>query len=217
VNPIARPRSGPPAALVLLGVTVVAYFLQMGAFVDAIRLFALWPLATPDQVRFADVGVVQTGFEPWQLISYGFLHGGLGHLFFNMFALYMFGLPIEQAWGTRRFLIYYFVCMAGAGLVQLGVAAFTGDIYPTIGASGAVFGLLLAFGMMYPNARIMLLIPPVPMKAKWFVIGYGALTLIFGMTGMMPGIAHFAHLGGMLFGVAMILYWGRQDFMRRHR
>jgi membrane associated rhomboid family serine protease len=217
MNEIPRQSSGPPAALLVMGVTVAAYFFQMSALTDAIRLFALWPLATPDQLRFADVGVVETGFQVWQLISYGFLHGGLGHLFFNMFALYMFGLPIEQAWGTRRFLIYYFVCMAGAGLVQLAVAAFTGEIYPTIGASGAVFGLLLAFGMMYPERRILLLIPPIPMKAKWFVIGYGILTLIFGMTGMMPGIAHFAHLGGMLFGVVMILYWGRQDYMRRHR
>lgn len=217
MNEISRQPSGPPAALLVMGVTVAAYFFQMSALTDAIRWFALWPLATPDQLRFADVGVVETGFQVWQLISYGFLHGGLGHLFFNMFALYMFGLPIEQAWGTRRFLIYYFVCMAGAGLVQLAVAAFTGEIYPTIGASGAVFGLLLAFGMMYPERRILLLIPPIPMKAKWFVIGYGILTLIFGMTGMMPGIAHFAHLGGMLFGVVMILYWGRQDYMRRHR
>lgn len=217
MNVVNRPKSGPPAALIILGITVVAYFLQMQAQVDVLRLFALWPLATPDQVRFADIGVVETGFAPWQLISYGFLHGGFGHLFFNMFALYMFGLPIERAWGTRRFLVYYFVCLIGAGLVQLGVAALAGEIYPTIGASGAVFGLLLAFGMMYPNSRIMLLIPPIPMKAKWFVIGYGLLTLFFGMTGVMPGIAHFAHLGGMLFGLGMILYWGRQDFLRRQR
>jgi membrane associated rhomboid family serine protease len=115
----------------------------------------------------------------------------------------------------RRFLQFYFVCMIGAGLVQLLVAQFSGEIYPTIGASGAVFGLLLAFGVMYPNTRIMLLIPPIPMKAKWFVIGYGLLTLLFGVTGTMPRIAHFAHLGGMLFGLVMILYWGRQDYYRR--
>lgn len=214
MNNTIRPRSGPPAALVILGITVVVYFLQMQAQIDAIRLFALWPLATPDQVP-SEIGLVNSGFAPWQLVSYGFLHGGFAHLFFNMFALYMFGLPIERAWGTRRFLIFYFVCLVGAGLVQLAVAALAGEVYPTIGASGAVFGLLLAFGMMYPNSRIMLLIPPIPMKAKYFVIGYGLLTLVFGMTGMMPGIAHFAHLGGMLFGLGMILYWGRQDFLRR--
>ena len=214
---IPRRVSNPPASLVLLGVTVVAWFLQSMNPIESLRLLALWPLATPEMIRFSDTGVLQTGFAPWQLLTYGFLHGGIGHLFFNMFALYMFGLPIEQAWGTKRFVIFYLVCIVGAGLVQLLTAAVTGDIYPTIGASGGVFGLLLAFGMMYPNQRIMLLIPPVPIKAKWFVIGYGALTLFFGVTGTMAGVAHFAHLGGMLFGLALILYWGRQDYRRRFR
>lgn len=211
MNPARLPprQSSPPVSMILLGVTVVAYFLQAGAMAEAIRLFALWPLATPELIRFADTGVMETGFAPWQLISYGFLHGDLAHLFFNMFALYMFGLPIERLWGVHRFLIYYFVCLVGAALIQLGVAAFSGDIYPTIGASGAVFGLLLAYGLMFPNSTIMLLIPPIPMKAKYFVIGYGLLTLFFGMTGTMAGVAHFAHLGGMLFGFLLILYWGR--------
>ncbi len=216
----AFPESGRPggsAAMTLLVVTVGAYFFQMGAFTDAIRLFALWPLATPSTINLSDGSTLNTGFALWQLLSYGFLHGGLAHLFFNMFALYMFGVPIERAWGASRFLQFYFVCMIGAGLVQLLVAQLAGDIYPTIGASGAVFGLLLAFGVMYPNVRIMLLIPPIPLKAKWFVIAYGLLTLIFGMTGTMPRIAHFAHLGGMLFGLIMILYWGRQDYHRRRR
>lgn len=203
-----RDRSPIPVSMVILGITVLAYFVQMSAFTETLRLFALWPLGTPDQIRYTDVGVVDTGFVPWQLVTYGFMHGGLGHLFFNMFALFMFGLPIERLWGTRRFLIYYFVCMIGAAIIQLMVAAVTGEIYPTIGASGAVFGLLLAFGMMYPNAIIMLLIPPVPIKAKYFVVGYGVLTLFFGMTGAMAGVAHFAHLGGMLFGFGLIVYWG---------
>jgi membrane associated rhomboid family serine protease len=200
---VIGPRSGPPAALILLGVTVMAYIVQMASFMTVMQEFALWPLGP--------------NFKPWQLVSYGFLHGGLAHLFFNMFALYMFGMPIELAWGTKRFVVFYFVCMIGAGLVQLVVTFLTGAIYPTIGASGAVFGLLLAFGMMYPNQRIMLLIPPVPIKAKWFVIGYGALTLFFGVTGTVGGVAHFAHLGGMLFGLGLILYWGRRDFLQRRR
>lgn len=203
----ARGGFGGSAAITLLIVTVVAYFVQVSAFSDVIRLFALWPLGTPGTINLSDGTTLQTGFGVWQLVSYGFLHGGLAHLFFNMFALYMFGLPIERLWGTRRFLIFYFVCMVGAGLVQLLVAQLAGEIYPTIGASGAVFGLLLAFGMMYPNSRIMLLFPPIPMRAKWFVIVYGILTLVFGVTGTMPGIAHFAHLGGMLFGLVLILYW----------
>ncbi|NKI35844.1 rhomboid family intramembrane serine protease [Wenzhouxiangella sp. XN79A] len=214
---IPRRVSNPPASLALLGITVVAWLLQSMNPVESLRLLALWPVATPELIRFSDTGIIETGFAPWQLLTYGFLHGGLGHLFFNMFALYMFGLPIEQAWGTRRFVIFYLVCIIGAGLVQLLTAAISGDIYPTIGASGGVFGLLLAFGMMYPNQRIMLLIPPVPIKAKWFVIGYGALTLFFGVTGTMAGVAHFAHLGGMLFGLALILYWGRQDYRQRYR
>lgn len=208
-------QSNPPVSMILLGVTVVAYFVQVSSMSEVIRLFALWPLATPELIRFADGSAMSTGFAPWQLISYGFLHGGIGHLFFNMFALYMFGLPVERVWGARRFLVYYFVCMAGAAVIQLGVAAVTGDIYPTIGASGAVFGLLLAYGLMFPNSTIMLLIPPIPMKAKYFVIGYGLLTLFMGMTGTMAGVAHFAHLGGMLFGFGLILYWGSRRSRRR--
>ncbi|MEM7054616.1 MAG: rhomboid family intramembrane serine protease [Pseudomonadota bacterium] len=184
---------------------------------ETLRLLGLWPVATPEQLRFPDGSVRDTSFGLWQLVSYGFLHGGIGHLFFNMFALYMFGLPIEQAWGTRRFVIFYLVCLVGAGLVQLLTMAITGSIIPTIGASGAIFGLLLAFGMMYPNQRIMLLIPPIPIRAKYFVIGYGLLTLFFGITGTAAGIAHFAHLGGMLFGLGLILYWGRADFLARNR
>lgn len=205
----------PPASLQILGVTVVAFLVQSMNWIESMRLLALWPLATPARMEFPGIGVLDTGFGPWQLVSYALLHGGIGHLFFNMFALHMFGLPVEHAWGSRRLLIYYLVCVIGAGLLQLLVAAISGEIYPTIGASGGVFGLLLAFGLMYPNQRIMLLIPPVPMKAKYFVTGYGLLTLVFGLTGTMPGIAHFAHLGGMLFGLALILYWGWQEDRRR--
>lgn len=216
MDPVGQSRNTqPPSALIILGVTVVIYFFQMADFTEVMRLFALWPIGTPDRIRFADVGVLDTGFAPWQVVTYGFLHGGFGHLFFNMFALFMFGMPIEQVWGTRRFLIFYFVCMIGAALVQLVVAAVAGEVYPTIGASGAVFGLLLAYGMLFPNSTIILLIPPIPMKAKFFVIGYGALTLFFAFTGTAPGVAHIAHLGGMLFGFALIMYWGRQGFYRR--
>jgi membrane associated rhomboid family serine protease len=210
-----RRVANPPAAMIILGVTVVAYLFQSMNMLESIRLLALWPLGTPDRIEFSGIGTVNTGFGPWQLVTYALLHGGIGHLFFNMFALYMFGLPIEQAWGSQRFVIYYVVCVIGAGLVQLVTAAVSGGVYPTIGASGGVFGLLLAFGMMYPNQRILLLIPPVPIRAKYFVIGYGLLTLLFGVTGSMGGVAHFAHLGGMLFGLAMILYWGRSDYYRR--
>jgi len=214
--PVNRPGQ-PSVAMIILGITVLAYFVQQAMPNEAIRLFALWPADGQAPIRFPDGRIHSPGFAPWQLVSYGFLHGGLGHLFFNMFALYMFGRPAEQVWGPQRFLVYYFVCLVGAGVLQLVVAAATGSVYPTIGASGAVFGLLLAFGMMFPNSTIMLLIPPIPMKAKYFVIGYGLLTLYFGLSGTMSGVAHFAHLGGMLFGLGLILYWRHQDRRRRFR
>ncbi len=150
------------------------------------------------------------GFRIWQPITYMFLHGGPMHLFTNMFALWMFGRFIENDMGTNRFLSYYFATGVGAALVQLLVYWITGGVGPTLGASGAVFGLLLAFGMMYPNSIIMLLIPPIPMKAKYFVIGYGLIELFFGVSGMMSSVAHFAHLGGMIFGFLLLRLWKKQ-------
>jgi membrane associated rhomboid family serine protease len=153
-------------------------------------------------------------FYPWQVLSYGFLHGNGPHIFFNMFALWMFGREIEIEWGPRRFAIYYLTCVLGAGLLQLTVGSLAvaggGVPYPTIGASGGTFGILLAFGMLYPRRRIMLLFPPIPMEARFFVIMYGAIELLFGVSGLPTGIAHFAHLGGMLVGLALILYWRRR-------
>ena len=214
-------------------------------------------------------------FRPYQFITHMFMHGGLMHIFFNMYALWLFGRVIENAWGSKRFLIYYFVTGLGAAAfytfvswirissIQDAAVAFSNtpnpdslavfvreyfpqyydQIYnklltvwynnptnpdlihqanifvnqlitykmniPTIGASGAVFGVLLAFGMMYPNSKLMLLIPPIPIKTKYFVIGYGLIELYFGIMNQ-PGdnIAHFAHLGGMLFGFILLKYWG---------
>ena len=125
-----------------------------------------------------------------------------------MFAVWMFGTQLEHAWGSKRWLIYYLVCVAGAGAVQLTVQLFEGGIYPTIGASGGVFGLLLAYGVMWPENRIFLIFFPVPIKAKWFVLIYGGIELLLGFTRAMPGIAHFAHLGGMIFGLALLYFWG---------
>ncbi len=156
---------------------------------------ALWPL---------DSGF----FGPWQLVSYGFLHGGFNHLFFNMFAVWMFGTPLEKSWGSQRFAIFYATCVIGAGIIQLLVQQLEGGLYPTIGASGGVFGLLLAYGVMWPDNRIFLLFLPVPIKAKWFVLIYGGVELMFGVTRSMPGVAHFAHLGGMIFGAGLLYKWG---------
>lgn len=153
---------------------------------------ALWPLGSGR-------------FEIWQLVSYMFLHAGLGHIFFNLFALWMFGQAIENFWGTRRFTIYYFLTGIGAALLHMWVGP--GGV-PTLGASGAVYGILLAFGMMFPDRPIMLLFPPIPIKAKYFVAGFGAIELISGLTRSNSGVAHFAHLGGMLIGFILIKYWG---------
>ena len=170
---------------------------QMSQFDQALLFnFALWPL-----------GQTFPSFMPWQLLTYGFMHGGLTHIAFNMFMLWMFGRELELVYGSRRFLTYYLTCIIGAGVVQLVVAALQGGIYPTVGASGGVFGLLLLFGMTFPNRMIMLIFPPIPMKAKYMVILFGILELYLGLSGRAPGIANFAHLGGMLFGFILIQRW----------
>jgi membrane associated rhomboid family serine protease len=197
----------PPICRALLIANAIVFLLQMVAAPVFIP-FLLWPLGEHQIYSYGQVW--QVGFLPWQLLSYGFMHGGAAHLFFNMFALVMFGAEIERLWGSRRFAIYYFTCLVGAGLVQLVVATLAaqeGAVYPTLGASGGMFGLLLAFGMMFPNRRVLLLIPPIPMKASTLVIGYGALELLLGVFRTQSGVAHFAHLGGMLFGFLLIQYW----------
>lgn len=145
-------------------------------------------------------------FHLYQIVTYMFLHADLSHLFFNMFALWMFGRTLEGFMGQKRFLTYYMVCGVGAGIIQLAL----GMVSPfalTVGASGAVFGLLLAFGVMFPNSVIMLLIPPIPIKAKWFVVIYGLLELYLGVSGRGGNVAHFAHLGGMFWGYILLMYW----------
>jgi len=211
-------------------------------------------------------------FRPYQYVTYMFMHGGMAHIFFNMYALWLFGTAIENAWGGKRFLVYYFFTGIGAAVlhtlvnyfvnsgmasdivafqntptpelfkqfVESHTAFFNQNVYdfihqwslspgnqgyiatalenmhrvyettiniPTVGASGAVFGILLAFGMMYPNTQLMLIIPPIPIKAKWLVVGYGALELVLAFSQPGSNVAHAAHLGGMLFGFILIKYW----------
>lgn len=211
-DPFARRSNGIPVIITLLFANCFLFLVQQSPeFNDyLIRWLALWPLGGPDVMR-GPYGLYRVpDFQIWQVFTYGFLHGGFAHIFFNMFALWMFGSQIERTWGSQRLLVYYVVCVIGAGLVQLVVttlAAQEGQVYPTLGASGGVFGILLAFGMMFPNQRILLLIPPIPLKAKWFVLIYGVIELWAGITGTEAGIAHFAHLGGMLVGLLLILYW----------
>jgi membrane associated rhomboid family serine protease len=187
-----------PAGTTLLILANVAIFFLQQLAPGLIGPFALWPLAS------AQAGGAP--FAPWQLLSYAFLHGGLTHLAFNMFALYMFGGAIEQVFGMRRYLTYYLVCVVSAALTQLVFAAVSGGVYPVVGASGGVFGLLLAYAMYFPNNRVMLIFPPIPMRARTFVFVYAALELFLGVSGSQSGVAHFAHLGGMIGGFIMLRY-----------
>ncbi len=188
-----------------------------------------------------------SNFRPFQILTHMFMHAGFWHLFFNMYALYIFGQVLENVWGPKRFLIYYLVCGLGAALVHETVIAFEYNSLiqklspesiqtvindgaallkqgrtwddpemqslqmllniPTVGASGAVFGILLAFGVLFPNTQLMLLLPPIPIKAKWFVMIYGGIELYLAFTQPGSNIAHAAHLGGMLFGYILIRYW----------
>ncbi len=199
----------PPVVKALLIANGVMFLLELSFGDPLIEWLGLWPLSAS---AGSGIGSLQPRFWAWQLVSYAFLHGGLMHLVLNMYALWLFGSRMEGVWGSRAFAFYYLVCVVGAGLVQLVVStlgAGQGLYYPTIGASGGVFGLLLAFGMTFPDEVLILVFPPVALKAKWFVVLYGAIELWAGVTGTMAGVAHFAHLGGMLFGYLLLRYWRR--------
>ena len=157
-----------------------------------------------------------------------FMHGGIWHLFFNLYSLMIFGTPLERTWGSKKFLLFYFVTGLGAALchnlvVHLQInnfiaagktaAAQEAMSIPTVGASGAIYGVLLGFGMLWPNTQLRLIFPPVTLTAKWFVVIFGVIELFTGITGMGGNIAHFAHLGGMLFGLVLILFWKKKGKM----
>lgn len=232
-----RPRI-PEVTKNLLIINILAFIANMVTPVDLNSLLGLYYFASPE-------------FHPYQLITHMFMHGSLMHIFFNMFALWMFGTPLEQVWGPKRFLIFYFVTALGAAflyefvnylqvsslmsgmspesirivLAQGAETIRSGQNFidpsmaklnllmniPVVGASGAIFGLLLGFGMLFPNTRLMLLFPPIPIKAKYFVIGYGLIELFSGVLNR-PGdnVAHFAHVGGMLFGFILIKIWQKR-------
>lgn len=190
----------PPVTATLIALNIGA-FLVASALPQLAMRFALWPVGAEWML------LPPAGFAPWQLISYAFLHGGLVHLVFNMFGLYMFGGPLEQELGRRRFVAYYFACVLAAALTQLVVLRLAGTFAPTVGASGGVFGLLLGYAMRFPHHRILLLIPPIPMPARVFAAVYAAIELALGILGSQQGIAHFAHLGGMAGGWLLLRHW----------
>lgn len=197
-------------------------------FLATIAMDMVWHIDLANYLGLHYIGA--SDFRPYQFVTYMFMHGSFAHLFFNMFALWMFGNAIENAWGPKRFLIFYFVCGIGAGLTQELVQYIQlsdihnfqnvnlgGRIVPvedylnmltTVGASGAVYGILLAFGMMWPNSMIYLYFL-IPIKTKWFVLIYGLLELFTGFSSI-DNVAHFAHVGGMVFGLLLILYWKNQ-------
>ena len=183
----------PPVTRAIIIANVAVFLLQQVAGNTMLELFALWPYGPL--------------FQPWQVVTYAFLHGGFAHIFFNMFAFFMFGRTLEELWGSRRFAIYYLVSVLAAAATELAVQGTSAAAEPVVGASGGVFGLLLAFAWYFPKQRIILLFPPIPMPAWLFVTLYGVLELGLGVTGSQEGVAHFAHLGGMLGGALMILYW----------
>lgn len=192
----------PPLTKNLLLACTGVFVLQMVLALEA--WLALWPWGSGR-------------FWPWQMVSYAFLHGGFAHLFFNMLGLWMFGSELERLWGSRRYGQFLLAGVLAAAVAQLIVTGLSGSNTPTVGASGGLFALLLAFGMLFPNRIIMPLFPPIPMKARTFVIVFGGLELLLG-SGLLDAlmgvgrsnIAHFAHLGGMVGGFLMIRYWRRQ-------
>jgi membrane associated rhomboid family serine protease len=186
----------PPAVQALILASVIA-FLGQSLSEGLTGTLALWPIGSG-------------AFWPWQVVTYAFLHGSMSHLAFNMFGLWMFGADLERVWGPKRFLMLYAVSVLGAAAAQLAVAAMSGSVYPTVGASGGLFGVLVAFAMVFPTRKIMPLIPPIPMPAPVFVALYGALELLFGVTGSFAGVAHFAHLGGLAGGWLLVRYWRGQ-------
>lgn len=213
--------SMPPVVKNLLLINILAYVITMLTGNFMYENFALFYFKSPF-------------FKPIQLVTHMFMHGGFTHIFFNMYTLFIFGCVLERVWGSQKFLFYYFVTGLGAALLHLGVMylqlqgyiadANAGDIYatakiqallstPTVGASGAIYGLLLAYGMLFPNNVMQLIFPPVALKAKWFVLIFGALELVLGLSGRGSDVAHFAHLGGMIFGYFLIVYWKKNNRM----
>jgi len=188
--------------------------------INVLLLFANYVFQGIDLIKILGIYYPASDhFSPYQFITHMFVHAGFAHLFFNMFALWMFGRVLESVWGNERFLFYFLFTGIGASLLHifvqwLQISSIENPMIvqqlqniPTVGASGAVFGILLAFGMLFPNAQLMLLFPPIPIKAKYFVIGYGVIELFLGISQPGSSVAHFAHVGGMLFGLILIKYW----------
>lgn len=202
----------PPATRALLIILVAAFGAQQIWPDLMLAWFGLWPDVGPILVSRGPDGPLFAQFEPWQFLSHGFLHGGIAHLLLNGLALLMFGSLLEQVWGSRRFVLFFLLCVIGGGLAQwwwVGVPEGN-QVSVTLGASGGVFGVLAAFALLFPRHKVMLLFPPIPMPAWLLVSLFAVVSTVLGVTGMAAGIAHFAHLGGMLTGLALYLAVARR-------
>ena len=194
-------RNLPPAVKNLLIINIIIFIGTELIGDPMYQWFALFPIGSPF-------------FRWWQFVTHMFMHGNFAHIFFNMWSLIVFGPLLERLWGSKKFLIFYFVCGLGAALChELVLLTQPLSNIPTVGASGAIYGLLLGFGMLYPNYVLTLVFPPVSLKAKWFVVIFAAIELLTGILGTHDGVAHFAHLGGMLFGLVLILIWKKKGQM----
>ena len=183
----------PPVTLGLV-IACVAVFLGQQSLGPVIEeTFALWPLGDY--------------FHVWQLVTYFFLHGGIQHILFNMLGLVMFGSDLERVWGARKYVSYVLISTIAAGLTQLVATYLTNSDVPTVGASGGIYGLLLAFALTFPNRTVTPLFPPIPMRARTFAVVFAGIELFSGVTGTAAGVAHFAHLGGMLGGFLLLMLW----------
>jgi membrane associated rhomboid family serine protease len=198
-----RPSSFPPIVrgLIIINVAVFIAQLLLDSTLDLTDRFALWPFGTPQ-------------FQPYQIATHMFTHGSIGHIFFNMFALWMFGRELENIWEPKRFLFFYLICGVGAAVGHLAVQYLTGTGAPAVGASGAVMGVLVAYGYLFPNTQLIIFPIPFPVKAKWAVLGYVAIDLFSGVSGRGDNVAHFAHLGGALTGFILVLIWNKSDKKR---
>lgn len=178
-----------------------------------VLMLVLTYLNNPLMSKWFALNPISFIWKPWQLVTYMFMHGGFGHLFFNMYTLFIFGSVLENVWGTKKFLTFYFVTGIGAALVNIGVQYLTGSFALTVGASGAIYGILMGYAMLYPDSRPTLLFPPVSMKAKWFVLIFAGIELLLGISNNpADNVAHFAHLGGLIFAFLLIMFW-----KKRHR
>ena len=183
--------------IILINVCMLVLTMLDGHLMD--RLFALNP------ITFI--------YKPWQLVTYMFMHGSIGHLFFNMYTLYIFGSVLENIWGTKKFVTFYFITGIGAGLFNILVQHLTGDFALMVGASGAIYGILMGYAMLYPDSVLTLIFPPVSLKAKWFVLIFAGIELLLGLSNNpADNVAHFAHLGGLVFAFILLMFW-----KKRHR